>query len=151
MFKTFFYTLAVLCITFSNTVFAVDCRLEDMGGDQKMSIPDVVTAFANKTLCVRGASDWEAQEYHNYSTLPISGQIVEEYAHGSDSTIDPTHNVATWSASPTDDGAAITYNYEGTIYVFTVINNSGYHFCRNGSVAAVVTTVVNGNSGCGTF
>jgi hypothetical protein len=131
-------TLAGLCILglASGPAFSQDCpagTTRQTGGT-----PANPTAGGNftdfisgNTICAaRGGERW--QEQHRGSSQ------LWDYKLGSSSTVDPTKQVGSWSAT-NGSNATVTHTYGGTSYVWAV--------CRVGTAAPFTYTLVSTTGG----
>ena len=120
MFKTYYYTLAILSMAFSSQAIA-QCST---GQITNSTTPSLAETLIGNTVCVGSSPTFEHQEIH-YGT-GAAGSSLWDYKRGSGHAIDPTVPIGTWEVSGNNASHIITYTYTGgvTTYPYKVYDNA---------------------------
>lgn len=110
------------------------CPTKQITGNNKIK-----KLLSNKTVCVRGSGDWEAQEIH------AANGSLSDYKKGSD-PVDPTVEIGYWEQS----GDTVHYSYSGGSSFSYDVYYSSPNICFVNSTTTVEGTLV-GGPGCGGF
>ena len=135
----FYYTLAILCFSFSNQLMAAATCV-----DERMT----TEPFFYDTVCTGNGTSEFAQEYHGGGS---GGGNITDIKRGSGHPIDPS--VVIWTFSITDlykDTMTITYTYGEHIYTYSLhINGTDYIYCNVGSGESYpIDAIVDGFGAC---